>query len=284
MKKIFLATVFAASGLMLFAQDSTNTINPNTNNANSSTQMNNGTTSSASNQTYNSTSTADYSAYGIPNYVQQNFQTAHPEASNLMWDKPTADWYHGYYSNNNGRYTNVYYSTDPYYNSAYYPERVTGYSVSLPVLETYVPDAVITTATNLYKQNLYDITAVKGANQNLYQVRVLDNGQVRTMWIDSAGTSTADIYRKDDINTSAENSNTINSTQSNAAMDNSNTNMSTNMHDNGMPMKADKHHKHGKKHLKTKMKMKTRDGKKMISKTKNGKSKNWTSKHGSDQQ
>jgi hypothetical protein len=181
---------------------------------------------------YNSTSTSNYSAYGIPNYVQMNFQTQHPNATNLTWERPTADWYHGYYSDANGRYTHVYYSTDPYYNSQYYPERVTGYIVSLPVLQTYVPDAVITTATNLYKQNLYDITAMKGnSNQDIYEVRVQDNGELKSMWMDANGTAVTDYYRTNDQmnmnNTS--NINSATSTDTNAAMDN---NSSMNMDNN----------------------------------------------------
>lgn len=293
MKKIFLAAVFVTSGCVLFAQDSSRTNNGTQrndtttgqwNNNTGNSQMNNSTNSSmntnsmSNNQSYNSTSTSDYSAYGIPNYVQQNFQTAHPN-TNLMWDRPSADWYHGYYMDN-GRYTNVYYSTDPYYNSGYYPERVTGYTVSLPVLQTYVPDNVISTATNMYKQNLYDIVAVKGNNhQNLYQVRLIDNGQIRTMWIDSAGTSTADIYRTEqNMNTEMQttNSNTINSTQSNAAMDHSKSEIS---HSNNEIHHSENdmyHKKVSHKNVKTKTKKVTSDGRKIITKTKNGKTRTWT--------
>lgn len=295
MKKIFFAAVFVTSSWALFAQDTSSRTNNGTQtnnstngqwNNNTGNQMNNSTHQStntnamSNNQTYNSTSTSDYSAYGIPNYVQQDFEITHPNTSSLMWDRPTADWYHGYYTDN-GRYTNVYYSTDPYYNSTYYPERVTGYSVSLPVLQTYVPDGVISTATNMYKQNLYDITALKGNNnQSLYQVRILDNGQIRTMWIDSAGTSTADIYRTEqNMNSNVQTSdvNTMNSTQSNAAMDHSNSEMH---HSNN-----DMHHKNMKhKNVKTKTKKITSDGRKIITKTKNGKTRTWTENNNNDQQ
>lgn len=323
MKKIFLVTAFVAGSWTLFAQDSTGRNNngtgnqtgtqttgtanqnngnnssnatngnPSMNNGSTNGTMNDGTMSNTNNQTYNSTSTTDYSAYGIPNYVQQNFETAHPGTNSLMWDRPTADWYHGYYMDN-GHYTHVYYSTDPYYNSTYYPERVTGYNVSLPVLQTYVPDQIISTAINQYKQNLYDITAIKGNNsQNLYQVRVLDNGQLRTMWIDSTGTSTADVYRTDMINNMPTNSNTINSTQSNAAMDNSNSNMSdssgstTNSSSDmgsGSSMNTHGNSNHASGTIKTKKKTTTADGHKIITKTKNGKSKTWTENNNKNNQ
>lgn len=245
MKKIFLSAVLAASSWMVFAQDTTQQ------QMNSSTNQNNNT---SSNQMYNTTTTSNYSAYGIPNYVQMNFQTQHPNVSNLTWTSPTADWYHGYYSDANGRYTHVYYSTDPYYNVQYYPERVVGYIVALPVLQTYVPDQVITAATNLYKQNLYDITALKGKDsQEVYQVRVQDNGELKSMWMDANGTAVTDYWRTDeqmnmtDVNTST-------STDTNAAMDNNSMN---NMNNNS----------------KTKTKTKMDNGSEIKTKTKDGKTK-----------
>lgn len=279
MKKIFLSAVLLASSWVLFAQDTTTNNNGTMNNGtmnnnnttnqqmNTSTNNNTNLNNTTSNQMYNNTSTSNYSAYGIPNYVQMNFQTQHPTVSNLTWDRPTADWYHGYYSDANGRYTNVYYSTDPYYNSQYYPERVTGYTVSLPVLETYVPDAVITAATNQYKQNLYDITALKGNNnQDLYEVRVLDNGEMKSMWMDANGAAVTDYWRTDQPMNNTTNVNTSTSTDTNAAMDNSNMNSSSSM--NHTNMNTD-----------TKMKKKTKlsNGTIMKTKTKHGKTKHTVS-------
>lgn len=248
MKKIFLSAVLAASSCVLFAQDTTN----RTNNTSTDQQMNMST-----NQTYSTTTTSNYSAYGIPNYVQMNFQSQHPNVSTLTWTSPTADWYHGYYTDANGRYTHVYYSTDPYYNVAYYPERVTGYIVSLPVLQTYVPDPVITTATNLYKQNLYDITAMKGNNkEDVYLVRVQDNGELKSMYMDANGTAVTDYYRTEEqMNTT--NMNTSTSTDTNAAMDNSMNNMNND--------------------AKTKTKTKMSNGSELKTKTKNGKTRTKTS-------
>jgi hypothetical protein len=303
MKKILLSTVLVASSWVLFAQDTTNRTNTTTNQqTNTSTNQNNTNMNSnnTSDQMYNNSSTSNYSAYGIPNYVQMNFQTQYPNVSNLTWTAPTAGWYHGYYSNN-GRYTHVYYSTDPYYNVQYYPERVTGYTVSLPVLQTWVPDEVITTATNLYKQNLYDITALRRGKSNnnmnnnnmnnssnmsnssnmnnssnmssssngtsgnngsqdvIYQVRVLDNGEMKSMWMDANGTAVTDYWRTADQNmntTTDMNSNM--STDTNAAMDNGNMNNNA---------------------TKVKTKTKMSDGSQIKTKTKNGKTR--TKKTGS---
>lgn len=277
MKKIVLSTILAASTWVLFAQDTTNrnngTMNNSTmsndtsasqqwnSNSNQNSTINQNNTSS--NQAYGSISTSTYNAYGIPDYVQMNFQTNYPGITNLTWDRPTADWYHGYYSDANGRYTHVYYATDPYYNVQYYPERVVGYTVSLPVLQTYVPDAVISTATNQYKQNLYDIAAVKGNNnQDIYLVRVLDNGEMKSMYMDANGTAVTDYYRTDDQmnmnNTSDINAAT--STDTNAAMDNSSMNMNN-----------------SNTNTKIKTKTKMSDGSEIKTKTKNGKTKTKTS-------
>lgn len=268
MKKIFLSAVLAASSWALFAQDTTNrtsdtTMSSTTNQQmNSSTNQNTNLNSNANQSTtsgqYNSTTTSNYNAYGIPNYVQTNFQTQYPNVSNLTWTSSTADWYHGYYSDANGRYTHVYYSTDPYYNSQYYPERVTGYTVSLPVLQTYVPDAVVTSATNMYKQNLYDITALRAKDsQEVYQVRVQDNGELKSMWMDVNGTAVTDYWRTEDqVNmSSTTDMNSSNSTDTNAAMNSNSSSTNADMNSN----------------IKTKTKTKMTDGTIQKTKTKNSK-------------
>lgn len=229
MKKIILSAIFAAGSFALFAQDKTN-------------QANN-TTTHTTNQAYNATSTATYNAYGVPDYVQWDFQTDYP-GYDIQWMQGTTDWYHGYFMNNN-RYTHTYYSTDPYYNVRYYPERITGYTVSLPVLQTYVPDEVVSVALNMHKQNLYDITAMKGADkQDMYMVRVMENGQLRTLYMDAQGTAMTHIYRTDEVDNTAHTS-TLTTTESHPAMNDT----------------------------KTKVKAKKADGTEIKTKTKNGKTK-----------
>ena len=245
MKKILLSTVLVASSWMLFAQEDT-TNRTNTTNNTTNQQMNTTTNQNTSDPMYNTTTTSNYNAYGIPNYVQMNFQTQHPNVTNLTWTAPTADWYHGYYSDNAGRYTHVYYSTDPYYNVQYYPERITGYTVALPVLQTYVPDAVVSTAANLYKHNLYDIAAMKGNHDlEMYVVRVFDNGELKTVWMDANGTALTDLWRVEEMDNTAD-VNVQTSTDTNAAMD---------------------------KDVKTKTKTEYSNGTEIKTKTKNGKTK-----------
>jgi hypothetical protein len=269
MKKILLSAALVASGSLLFAQDSlTNNMNNNnpTTNQQMSTTTNQSMNQNTNSQNANLNTTSNYNAYGIPNYVQMNFQTQYPNASNLTWTAPTADWYHGYYSDANGRYTHVYYSTDPYYNVQYYPERVVGYTVALPVLQTWVPDAVVTTATNLYKQNLYDIAAMKGNNNTeMYVVRVLDNGELKSMYMDNSGTAVTDFIRTEEqANTTDVNSSM--STDTNAAMGNNS--MNSNTDNSSINSNTD---------AKVKTKTKMSDGSEIKTKTKNGKTKTKTS-------
>jgi hypothetical protein len=59
---------------------------------------------------------------------------------------------------------------------------------SLPVFETYISANAVTNFKNKYGANLYDITKIKSTSgQDIYVVRVLDNGQVRTDYVDENG-------------------------------------------------------------------------------------------------
>ena len=246
MKKILLSTVLVASSWMLFAQEDATNKTHNMNNNNTTTNQQ---TNTSTDPMYNTTTTANYNAFGVPNYVQMNFQTQYPAVTNLTWTSPTADFYHGYYSDNAGRYTHVYYSTDPYYNVQYYPERIVSYKVSLPVIQTFVPDAVVTTASNLYKHNLYDIAAMKGNNeQEIYVVRVFDNGELKSMWMDANGTGVTDMWRvEEQMNMNTTDVNVETSTDVNAAKENNT--------------------------IKTKTKTEYSDGTEIKTKTKDGKTK-----------
>ncbi|MGZ3840044.1 MAG: hypothetical protein ACXVBR_05720 [Flavisolibacter sp.] len=135
-----------------------------------------------------------YNAYGtsvaIPYRAQMNLQKDYPMAasSNITWTR-NGDWYHGTYLNN-GRYSHIYYD-----------DKGNTYSVSMPVTETYVPDDILTKATSTYGPAIYDITSLKGNNgQNIYQVRTLENGQVKAQWVGDDGSAVADPFRSD-INT-----------------------------------------------------------------------------------
>jgi hypothetical protein len=254
MKKMILSLFLIGSSAVLFAQivtgdttrrnnanvyndslnrvttDSTNRMNQNMN------QMNKNTDSAASNAMRSndtlSTNRA-YSAYGatsvnVPSYIQSNLQKDYPTASNITWQQ-NGEWYHGMYGTN-GRYTHVYYNT-----------RGATYSVSLPVTQTYVPDDVVSKVGNMFGPMIYDITTLKGdsAHNVIYQVRTVENGQVKAQWIGEDGSTIADPFRSDlNTNVSTGAYSGMDSTKSNmnmtdtSSMRNMNNNMNQNMNQN----------------------------------------------------
>ena len=59
---------------------------------------------------------------------------------------------------------------------------------ALPVLVTAVPESIVGSVKNKYAANIYDITGLKNsAGQDVYMVRVLDNGQLRSEYVGSDG-------------------------------------------------------------------------------------------------
>jgi len=120
--------------------------------------------------------------YSVPMHIRTSFQTTHPDVTVVTWE-PLSDWWVASYTEDNRIY-HVYFN----------PAGV-NFNVALPVMQTYVPDAVITTAISKYGNALYDITRMKGAsNQEVYQVRLLENGISRSVWLDANGTEVTDVF------------------------------------------------------------------------------------------
>ena len=173
-----------------------------TTNASSSTSMNTG----------NLSSTGNYSAYGtsvaaLPPNVQMNFSRDFPASANqaYSWNQ-YGDWFHTQYLSN-GRSTHYYYDT-----------RGNGYSLALPVIQTYVPEDVIDKALQKYGANLYSISMVKtSGGTNAYQLGLIERGQLRMEYLNEDGTSATNVWRTEEITT----------TDANAAMDSQNTMSST---------------------------------------------------------
>ena len=161
MKKIILSACLLMGGLSLFAQNSTN----------------------------------------APDNIRRDFDNTYQGASNVTWETVTLPVF--------TRYSNAAafeppmqgwratYVKDNRLIHVYYTDRVKSYTVALPTLQTYVPEDVITKATNMYGNNIYDISMVKNAmNVDVYHVRVQDNGTMTSAWINEDGSmaSTTDIY------------------------------------------------------------------------------------------
>lgn len=177
MKKTILALLFLGSGAALCAQERQTTNAGTTGN----TTGNNADAMKISNAS-NNMSTGTYNAYGTPSAqlppsIQFSFQNSYPMATDATWQQAD-DWWRVYYKNN-GQDMNMYYNMAGQ-----------SYMVALPVLQNQVPDAVASSAKSRFGHQVYDITAMKGTNnQQYYQVRVLENGQVRTEKIQEDGTA-----------------------------------------------------------------------------------------------
>lgn len=166
MKKTLLAICMAGASCGAFAQETGST-----------TDM----TSSDTLSTYGT-----YSAYGVyaPDYIQSYVVRDYPTSSNVMW-RQRGDWWEAYYLDQTGMPQHVYYNT---------PGNT--FMVALPVKQTFVDDQVTHDAINLFGPSVYDITMMKGSmGQDVYQVRLLDNGVLRTEYMNPDGTKTIDVYR-----------------------------------------------------------------------------------------
>ena len=165
MKKIFLAMLLAGCSCAVFAQEVT------------------------------LTTTKSYNAYGtftatppesVRNYVVRDY----PSATTIYWRQSSPDWWHGYYLNND-QPTHVYYTT-----SFHVPTAGQSFTVALPVRQTWVPDEVVAKSVQIFGPTLYDIHAMKGSDkQDMYLVRVLENGELSNHYIDATGNSVVNVYR-----------------------------------------------------------------------------------------
>lgn len=217
MKKTILSWLLIGSSCAVFAQTGTDTTNRNNtgtmnttntgtmgdssrqnsgnwnNSTNMGTQQNNmGTQNNATMNNGSMSTNTNYNAYGmtpvtVPTNVQLYFQRDYPAAagSNVTWVQ-NGDWYHGIY-NTNGRYNHVYYNMGG-----------STYTVSLPVTQTWVPDDIITRASTMFGPMIYDVTTMKGNNdQAVYHVRVIENGQLRSQYITDDGSTVMSPFRVD---------------------------------------------------------------------------------------
>jgi hypothetical protein len=216
MKKTILSWLLISSSFMVFAQIDTTrqamdtTRRDTTNMYNSTNAPRNTDTTGVHNKMNANVSSNAYNAYGaksvtIPYRAQLNLSKDYPMAANanIAWTQ-SGEWYHGTYMNN-GRYSHIYYD-----------DRGNTWTVALPVTESYVPDDIVSKATTMFGPAIYDLTTLKGdsAHPSIYQIRTIDNGQVKAQWIGDDGSSIMDPFRSDvEVNMN---------TSTNAAKDNSN--------------------------------------------------------------
>jgi hypothetical protein len=140
-------------------------------------------------------SQSSYQAYGtlnVPLTVQYNFSTANPEATNATWTR-------------NGEFYGVRYLSNGRLVNTYYNEAGQSFVVALPVMSTDIPESVINRVAADYTGNIYDVTRIRDWNDRfVYQVRLIENGQVRTERISEDGTLITDGYVQNDAHASSE--------------------------------------------------------------------------------
>ena len=113
----------------------------------------------------------DYSSQ-VPTTIRTNFQASYPTATTVTWMPMTNDWWYATYKTDSNRIVRVYYSTQPWYMM-----RGESFKASLPVLNTFVPELVITNAINTYGNNLYSITKrLSTGNEESYHVTIIKDG------------------------------------------------------------------------------------------------------------
>src|SRR6185503_17802766 len=123
--------------------------------------------------------------YQVPVVIKTNFQVTYPTATTVTW-QPMNDWWYATYKDDNNRLVSIYYNTQPYYLI-----RNETFKVALPVLNTLVPEDVITNAINKYGNSLYSITAMKpaGSAEMNYQVTLIQNGMTETVMMNESNTA-----------------------------------------------------------------------------------------------
>lgn len=166
MKKIFFAAIMLVAAYTLYAQE------PTVEKVKVKEDKTKVKYSDDTKVKYQATST------NAPMEITTSFEVAHPGVTVISW-QPMGDYWYATYKNENNRLIHVYYSTQPWYMYSM-QERNSGVIEALPVLNTFVPEAVITSAINTYGNDLYSITALKPTGtpgaEGSYVITVVKNG------------------------------------------------------------------------------------------------------------
>jgi hypothetical protein len=132
----------------------------------------------------------DYTSQ-VPTTIRTNFQASYPTATTVTWMPMTNDWWYATYKTDSNRIVRVYYSTQPWYMM-----RGESFKASLPVLNTFVPELVVTNAINTYGNNLYSITKrLSTSNEELYHVTVIKNGVSEVIVMNGQGVVYTDLNK-----------------------------------------------------------------------------------------
>jgi hypothetical protein len=164
MKKIFLATMLLAAASYAMNAQVTDSVNRTAINEPMKVKV------------YHLKNAQANEAYTAPTYIITDFERNYPGAvTYVVWEPVTYLWRASYKENN--RISHVYYNTNG-----------VNYKVSLPVINSFVPEPVISAAINTYGTALYSINRMKPVGDiEIYQVRLMEDTIVSDTWMDSKG-------------------------------------------------------------------------------------------------
>jgi hypothetical protein len=227
------------------ASSNPNSMNQN-NSVNSNSNMNANTDNNVMNNnagmSNNTVSTGNYNAYGtlatdVPTTVRYSFQKEHPDVTGAQWYQTPTGQLRVMYKDANNQDMDLYY----YGNSAQ------SYMISLPLRQSLTSDDIVAKAKSMFGLAVYDINRVKAANmEDVYHVRLLDNGQVKSVWINEQGTEVAatDVFRStvvaesdviNEVNTAPASSDANSSNTNNNNSNSSNSSSSPAMNNSAAP-------------------------------------------------
>lgn len=136
---------------------------------------------------YRISSTNTYPGKNVPTYIVSSFEKSNPGMTVIAWEPVNTTWRATYHANNR-------------VNHVYYNEMGHSYRSILPIIQNNVPETVITKAIDKHGSVVYGITALKGVNDTqIYQVRLMENGNTKTVWMDAEGNDVNYSYRKEEI-------------------------------------------------------------------------------------
>jgi hypothetical protein len=177
MKKFFLSAIMLTAAITLFAQDPT-------------IEKIKVKEDKTKVKYSDDTKVVYQAADAVPLTIRTHFMTINPDVTEVTWE-PMDEWWYATYTNDNNRIVRVYYNTQPWY-----LERNESYIVALPVLNTYVPEEVITSAIDSYGNSLYSITALRSTDtENVYQVMLIKNGMSESVLMDEKGVVFTDVEK-----------------------------------------------------------------------------------------
>lgn len=198
MKKLILSACLLLGTFSLFAQDSSNNMNNTNAPVNNTNVQDNNTNLPANNTNATVNMNMPSNSGTAPDNIRMSFQSTYPDATNVTWETVTLPVFSQYWRTDLGPvkwYTPMQgyrasYVANNRIMRVYYTDRGKTYMSAGPVIESWVPEEVVTKVITQYGSNVYDVTMMKNsAKMDVYQVRYSENGNLATAYINADGSA-----------------------------------------------------------------------------------------------